>query len=169
MLRVISKDTKFGYGFLLAGVGLPYLIEQLFGALGATIIAAACTVIGLSLLIAGHLHRDAIAAHRSEVSIVRRGFVTLLILAAIATLSLTTWRLVRSRHRTLVETTSPPQLPSTVFDSFDSTLAEWRLKNKPEQLELRDLFLTDFPSVQQKAYGAVFVDDDRRISVQYGI
>jgi hypothetical protein len=29
--------------------------------------------------------------------------------------------------------------------------------------------LTDFKLVQQKTYGAVFVDDPRQISVQYGI
>ncbi len=60
----------------------------------------------------------------------------------------------------------PSPSPSS---AFDSTVAEWRLENQPESLELRDLFLTDFKSVQQKACGAIFVDDARRISVQYSI
>ncbi len=40
----MSKETKFGYGFLLAGVGLPYLIEKLAGPLTALVIAVACTI-----------------------------------------------------------------------------------------------------------------------------
>lgn len=62
----------------------------------------------------------------------------------------------------------PPQPPSPVM-AFDSSLAAWRLRNKPYDLELHDLFLTDFESVQQKTYGAVFVDDAQQISVQYGL
>ena len=54
----MSKETKFGYGFLFAGVGLPYLIEKLFGPLTALIIAALCTLAGVALLGAGHLHRE---------------------------------------------------------------------------------------------------------------
>ena len=61
---------------------------------------------------------------------------------------------------------SPPPKSASVFDS---TIAEWRLENEPESLELHDLFLTDFKSVQQKAYGAIFVDDAKTISVQYAI
>jgi len=52
---------------------------------------------------------------------------------------------------------------------FDASVAEWRLKNRPYDLQLHDLFLTDFKSVPQHAYGAVFADDTRTISVQYGI
>jgi len=52
---------------------------------------------------------------------------------------------------------------------FDSTVADWRLENQPENLELHDLFLTDFKSVPQQAYGAIFVDDAKTISVQYSI
>lgn len=54
----MSKETKFGYGFLLAGVGVPYLIEKLLGAVAALVIAALCVVAGVGLLVAGHLHRD---------------------------------------------------------------------------------------------------------------
>ena len=48
----------FGYGFLLAGAGLPYLIDKLLGPIAALIVAAICTVGGLGLLLAGHFHRD---------------------------------------------------------------------------------------------------------------
>jgi hypothetical protein len=52
----MGKETKFGYGFLLAGVGLPYLIDKLVGELAALIVAAVCTVAGIGLLILGHFH-----------------------------------------------------------------------------------------------------------------
>jgi hypothetical protein len=52
---------------------------------------------------------------------------------------------------------------------FDSTIAEWRIKNSPFDLTLHDLFLTDFNRIEQKAMGAIFVDPDRKISVQYAI
>ena len=48
----------FGYGFLLAGAGLPYLIDKLLGPIAALIVAAICIVGGLGLLLAGHFHRD---------------------------------------------------------------------------------------------------------------
>jgi hypothetical protein len=64
---------------------------------------------------------------------------------------------------------TPPKQPRPKSASvFDSTVAEWRLENQPENLELHDLFLIDFNSVQ-KNYGAVFVDDAKTISVGYAI
>lgn len=52
---------------------------------------------------------------------------------------------------------------------FDSTIAEWRIKNAPFDLTLHDLFLTDFRPIDQVSMGAIFVDPDRKISVQYAI
>lgn len=64
----------------------------------------------------------------------------------------------------------PPTPPSPKSTSvFDSTVAEWKIKNAPFDLTLHDLFLTDFDSVQQKASGAIFVDKPQKISVQYTI
>jgi hypothetical protein len=54
----VSRETKFGYGFLFASIGLPYLIDKAFGTLPAIIISAACLVLGVFFLIAGHRHRD---------------------------------------------------------------------------------------------------------------
>ncbi len=52
----MSKETKFGYGFLLAGVGLPHLIEKLLGDKAAMLAAVLCVLAGVCLLAAGHLH-----------------------------------------------------------------------------------------------------------------
>jgi hypothetical protein len=53
-----SRETKFGYGFLFAGAGLPYLIDKLFGPIAALIAAALCLLAGIAFLIAGHLDRE---------------------------------------------------------------------------------------------------------------
>jgi hypothetical protein len=55
----MSKETKFGYGFWFAGIGVPYLLDQMFGRVPAFWCAVAFTVIGAGLLIAGHQHREA--------------------------------------------------------------------------------------------------------------
>jgi hypothetical protein len=52
----MSKETKLGYGFLLAGVGLPYLIEKLFSPRIALAAAIVLMFVGICLLVAGHLH-----------------------------------------------------------------------------------------------------------------
>jgi hypothetical protein len=54
----MTKETKFGYGFLLAGIGLPYLIDKLLGPLAAIIAAGACLILGVVFLVSGHVHRD---------------------------------------------------------------------------------------------------------------
>jgi hypothetical protein len=85
----MSKETKFGYGFLLAGVGLPYLTEKFFGQSTATIAAAVCLFLGICLLIAGHLHE-------------RRG-LTVKVISALVALVLVGggigWRLMWSDHK----------------------------------------------------------------------
>jgi hypothetical protein len=91
----VSKETKFGYGFLLAGVGVPNLIDKLFGASTlALVIAALCTIAGFGLLAAGHFHRDKDAAEPKPGVIPVAG--TLILIAAVAvTLTVAIWRVVR--------------------------------------------------------------------------
>jgi hypothetical protein len=50
-----SRETKFGYGFLFAGAGLPYLVDKLLGPIAALVVAALCLLIGIGFLVAGHL------------------------------------------------------------------------------------------------------------------
>jgi uncharacterized membrane protein YidH (DUF202 family) len=54
----VTRDLKFGYGFSLAGVGLPYLLDKAFGALPALIVASIFTLLGIGFLIAGHVHKE---------------------------------------------------------------------------------------------------------------
>lgn len=62
----MSRESKFGYGFLLAGVGLPFLIDKVAGAMLPAIVAASvCFVVGVVLLVAAHLHRDDVREERS--------------------------------------------------------------------------------------------------------
>ncbi len=59
----------------------------------------------------------------------------------------------------IVTTTPPSGMPSDI--------AKWQLGNNPDNLTLHDLFLIDFDSVQQQASGSMFVDDAKKISVEY--
>lgn len=52
----MSRDAKFGYGFLLAGVGMPYLIDYLFGPTAAFIVAFVCSLAGAGFLVFAHTH-----------------------------------------------------------------------------------------------------------------
>lgn len=56
-------------------------------------------------------------------------------------------------------------------DHFDHSLSEWRIRNKPEDMELRDLFLVDFKSQDQSAFGAIDVpfNSGPSVSVDYEI
>ena len=61
----------------------------------------------------------------------------------------------------IVTTTPPSGRPTDI--------AKWRLGNNPDSLTLHDLFLIDFDSVQQQSSGSMFVDDAKKISVEYSI
>lgn len=63
----------------------------------------------------------------------------------------------------------PPEAAPRALSIFDTRPAQWKFAHRPSDLSLHDLFLLDFESVPQNAYGAVFVDKAKTISVQYGI
>jgi len=52
------RETKFGYGFLLVGAGLPFLIDKLFGIRWAIVISVACFIVGVVFLVEGHRHKE---------------------------------------------------------------------------------------------------------------
>jgi hypothetical protein len=54
----MARETKFGYGYLLVGAALPYLIDKLLGPIAALIAASIVGISGLVFLLAGHLHKD---------------------------------------------------------------------------------------------------------------
>ncbi len=80
----MPKETKLGYGFLLAGIGVPYLISELFGPTSAFLIAIICTGIGIGFLVSGHTHR------REDLRWLR---VTAMVLLAVVALGASGWRL----------------------------------------------------------------------------
>jgi hypothetical protein len=59
-----SRETKFGYGFLLVGAALPYLIDKLFGPVYALVAAAILLLAGIGCLVAAHLDREKKGAQR---------------------------------------------------------------------------------------------------------
>lgn len=55
----MSRDTKFGYGFLLAGVALPIVFAAVFGSpLAASTVCGICMAGAVGFLVSGHLHRE---------------------------------------------------------------------------------------------------------------
>jgi len=78
----MAKETKFGYGFLLAGTGLPYLIDKLLGPVLALIVASACMLGGIGFLLAGHLQRD-----KNEIRMRRGPMATIGMFALIGSVS----------------------------------------------------------------------------------
>lgn len=120
-------------------MGLPYLIDKLFGPLAATIIACVCLVGGLALLISGHLHRDTdIVPRRTRTRILRFAVVVLLIVGASAALSVVAWRLIQSRTAR-ERAQSPPSAPTPRQEPRPATTPKTPpLRPKPKPgLELR--------------------------------
>jgi len=93
----MSRDAKFGYGFLFLGSALPYLIEKLFGSpLTAAIVTAIFLVIGIAFLVAAHRHGQSLIAHRGL-----RGKVGIVLLTVVLMASVITgivWAIMRNMH-----------------------------------------------------------------------
>jgi hypothetical protein len=60
----MSREAKFGYGFLFLGAGLPYLIDKLMGPIPALIAAAILFVVGIAFLVAAHLDHKTASVRR---------------------------------------------------------------------------------------------------------
>jgi hypothetical protein len=54
----MPRETKFGYGFLLVGIGMPYLIDRVVGLFWAILISVSCVVIGGVFLWFGHRQKE---------------------------------------------------------------------------------------------------------------
>jgi hypothetical protein len=92
----MSRETKFGYGFLCIGWAVPYLLDQFAGHVTVIIAAIACGTVGIGLLVSGHLQE------RTNPKLIR-----ILVAAALAgIMSATTYFVVRQRP---AESTSQTQ------------------------------------------------------------
>jgi hypothetical protein len=92
----MERDTKFGYGFTLAGIGVPFLIERLVGQFAAICVAVVMTTLGIGFLVAGHRHHEendsGLGSHRRRKLAIAVLFVTI----ALAGISALAWRLLRN-------------------------------------------------------------------------
>src|SRR5450631_4426530 len=67
----MRREDKFGYAFLLAGIGMPILIITVFGEkFAAAVVGRICVSCALLMLVLGQLHRDA-PKERSRMATVR--------------------------------------------------------------------------------------------------
>ena len=67
------RETKFGYGVLLVGVGVPFLIDKVLGLYYAIVVSVACVVIGGAFLLAGHRHREGFVRRRKILEVLAFG------------------------------------------------------------------------------------------------
>lgn len=126
----MSKGAKFGYGFLLAGVGVPYLMEHLVGqrlAFGAALI---CTLVGAWLLFSGHTHG------RHDLDRLRVIVVVVLIVVALGGAG---WRWKSKAQRESEE--KPLPSPPNSADRPPTTLGE--------------TFRQDFPSLDRYTFNDI--------------
>jgi hypothetical protein len=63
----MSAETRIGYGFLLAGVAMPYLIDKLFGAVPAMIASGVCLIAGAALLVTGQRRMNQSEQRKQEI------------------------------------------------------------------------------------------------------
>ena len=116
----VSKETKFGYGFLFAGSGVPYLVEKL-GPTAALTAAALFVLVGVVLLIAGHLHRD--AAEGEVVHVSRTVTSVIVALVAILGVLVSMWFLVGRKLYDFAEVGPPPPVavpmrPPVIYETL---------------------------------------------------
>jgi hypothetical protein len=76
----MQRDSKLGYGFLLVGAGVPYLIDKALGLPAAIIVSVACVVFGGAFLLAGAKHKEGELRPRKKI------WEWLIIVAALGTL-----------------------------------------------------------------------------------
>ncbi len=104
----MSKATKFGYGFLFLGASLPYLIEHLFGASVALILALFLVVCGIALLYLGHIHRD---KGEKPISLKSKIVIGTLLAAICMVVCFLGWRIGHMNHASELNVASPPAVP----------------------------------------------------------
>lgn len=92
----MSRETKFGYGFLLVGAALPYLAEKMFSPLMASIFSILSLAIGILLLIAGHMHRDTRAAPQPRGTLAKFGVPV--VVAALVLITIVSMIIALKRH-----------------------------------------------------------------------
>ncbi|MGH9743585.1 MAG: hypothetical protein ACRD51_14665 [Candidatus Acidiferrum sp.] len=128
----MAKETKFGYGFLLLGAGLPYVFDKLLGPLAALIASALCIVFGCVFLLAAHFHRDKNEIRPKRGLMVSIGMFTLVGAASgalIGSLSGAIWNVVRNKPTQSGEGGETPRLSSDLKLEIDRVLPLWGFKH----------------------------------------
>jgi len=85
----MQRDSKLGYGFLLVGAGVPYLIDKGLGLIPAICVSVACVIGGGTFLFAGARHREGEAGPRRkiwELLVIAGALSTLVVLGSVGIL-----------------------------------------------------------------------------------
>ena len=83
----MQRDSKLGYGYLLVGAALAYLIDKALGLTTAIIVSVICLVVGGAFLWAGHRHKEGEAQPRKRI---REWLLTVSILSVLVVVISTT-------------------------------------------------------------------------------
>lgn len=103
----MERDTKLGYGFLLVGAAMPYLIDRFFHSpLAALIVAIVFFVVGVIFLVLGHLHQ---LPDHAPISSRRRLFTWILGIIVIGGICFQGWKVSNQRQQL-----PPPPMPTPV-------------------------------------------------------
>lgn len=105
----MSRETKFGYGFLLVGSTLTYLIDALLGHTAALVCYAAFFLIGICFLISAHLPES--KETRERYSVIAKIVMLLIATAALVTLAISIERVIPKDRKTS-STSAPSEEPS---------------------------------------------------------
>jgi|SRR5882724_2725792 len=126
----MSRETKFGYGFLFVGTGLPYIITELFGPLSAAIASSVCLVIGIGLLVAGHRHPE---EGDARIHFGKAALVVLLMAVAVVGI---VWALMRHRsehnqEQEIAYVPTPNPIPTSVVTPPAAPFSSPAKKHRP--------------------------------------
>jgi hypothetical protein len=117
--REMERDSKLGYGFLLTGAAMPYLIEHLFGPASALIVTVICATAGVCFLWAGHNHRN---PNDPPISVKRKACTAVLAIAVIVAVCESSWHIYAQHHSDIHEKPADGITPQTIIqNSIDSS------------------------------------------------
>jgi hypothetical protein len=103
----VKRDSKLGYGFLLVGASVPYLIDKLFGPVAALLVSLFSFIVGCGFLVHAHIGRSEDGAP-SPMKIGGKIAVCLLSLACVVGIFIASWKVYKK----------PPSDPKSEQQSY---------------------------------------------------
>jgi hypothetical protein len=123
----IRREDKFGYGFLLVGLFMPYLLDKFFGPLAGLLVALCGTILGIAFIASGHLGKEEHTSGRSKAAVI------ILASAAVLTILGFGWKVYRRPKEEMSSKSSQPIQPITPQNQQSSPPPVKPLQNPPKR------------------------------------